>query len=260
MMVSMVERARSGDRRGVLELWHEATRKLALVLFPLAALLVVMARPLVELLFTERYRAAAPIFAVWSLMVVAAAFQTDGLLRVLAATRPLVGVNLARLAATALLTAAAAGSGSLEAVAGASVAGAFVAKAAALGVVRRRLGVERAEILPWRALGSIAGVAAAAVLPARLAASAVAEPLGSLAFGSAAYAAAFAGLLAAFDLLDPAERAALGGMLRRLRGPARAAADETPRGLGENPPERQGAKDGSRAAAVRRGLLDRREA
>ena len=60
MMVKMQERLAEGRKQAVLEIWHDTTWKLALLFFPLAAFLMVDARELIVLLFTERYIASAP--------------------------------------------------------------------------------------------------------------------------------------------------------------------------------------------------------
>ena len=80
-MVQMGEHLRDDRRHRLLEVWHDTTRKLSFVFFPLVALLIVSALPLITLLFTKAYAASVPIFMVWSLSVLSAAFQTDGVLR-----------------------------------------------------------------------------------------------------------------------------------------------------------------------------------
>src|SRR5204862_298163 len=85
----------------VLTIWRDTTRKLALVFLPLFALLLVSAREIIYLLFTERYAAAVPIFILWAGIVPLATFRTDSLLRVFARTRFILFVNLIRLSITA---------------------------------------------------------------------------------------------------------------------------------------------------------------
>jgi O-antigen/teichoic acid export membrane protein len=53
-----------GDRRGIIAVTAAAMRKLAAVYFPLYALLLVTGREFIAFLFTERYAASWPIFAV----------------------------------------------------------------------------------------------------------------------------------------------------------------------------------------------------
>jgi O-antigen/teichoic acid export membrane protein len=52
------------DYQGILHVWADVVRKLALVLFPAFALLFVLRREFIVLLFTETYSGAVPIFAI----------------------------------------------------------------------------------------------------------------------------------------------------------------------------------------------------
>jgi hypothetical protein len=49
-------------------------RRLAFMIFPAAAFLIVMAREIIVLLFTTRYEASVPIFMLWSLTMLASVF------------------------------------------------------------------------------------------------------------------------------------------------------------------------------------------
>jgi len=82
----MQERLATGDT-AVLRIWHDTTWKLALLFLPLAAFLMVDAREIIVFLFTKRYSASAPIFMVWSAMILLASLQVDGVMRVFAQTR-----------------------------------------------------------------------------------------------------------------------------------------------------------------------------
>ena len=75
MMVKMQERLAEGRKRAVLEIWHDTTWKLALLFLPLAAFLMVDAREIIVFLFTRRYIASAPIFMVWSAMILLTTFR-----------------------------------------------------------------------------------------------------------------------------------------------------------------------------------------
>lgn len=55
---------KTGDRREIVELIARVMRKLAIVLFPLYALLLLTGREFITFLFTERYLASWPIFAI----------------------------------------------------------------------------------------------------------------------------------------------------------------------------------------------------
>src|SRR5207249_3202580 len=103
MMVQMAEYARTGDRKAALALWHDTVYKLAAVIFPLAIFLIVAARQVIVALFTTRYLASVPIFMVWTLTIVPAAFAVDGVLRAYAQTRFLLVMNVVRFALVVVL-------------------------------------------------------------------------------------------------------------------------------------------------------------
>jgi len=103
MMVRMGERLRDGQGDAALAVCNRTTRTLALVFFPVLALLLVTARDLIVLLFTDRYLASVPIFMVCSLNLLATVLQTDNMLRVYAATRFMLVVGIVKLLMIAAL-------------------------------------------------------------------------------------------------------------------------------------------------------------
>jgi len=79
----------------VLGIWHDTTWKLALLFLPLAAFLMVdRPRRFIVFLFTSAITASAPIFMVWSAMILLASLQVDGVMRVFAQTRFLLVLKL----------------------------------------------------------------------------------------------------------------------------------------------------------------------
>jgi O-antigen/teichoic acid export membrane protein len=151
MMVKM-QGARATDRsRVVLELWHETTAKLALLFFPMVALVVVAAREIIVLVYTERYLASVPILVVWSSLVLLAPFSVDGVLRVFAQTRILLILNVFRLTIIATLMPWALGYGLVSGTLVVVSANA-VFKMAGLLRIKTLLGVSMMDLLPWRRL------------------------------------------------------------------------------------------------------------
>jgi O-antigen/teichoic acid export membrane protein len=146
-------------------MWHDAARKLALLFYPLVALLIVTADDIMTLLFTPAYAASVPIFRAWSMAIVLAAIPMDGLLRVYAQTPFLLTINVVRLVIVA--------AGMYWFVSAFGLLGAvyvtLVAMAAgkALGLIRMRRFWQGSvtALLPWRQLGAVAAVAAAAAMP-----------------------------------------------------------------------------------------------
>ena len=166
MMVGMTTAIHDGRETQVMDLWHDTVRKLAIVFFPLGALLLVVARDLIVMLFTDTYAASVPIFMVGAAAVFFAAIPMDGLLRVYARTNVLLMINVVRLVMIALLIHWAIRSLGLVGAMLVTVLALAVGKAIGVAAAGSlwRVGVGR--LLPWRALSLIALVSLAASLPA----------------------------------------------------------------------------------------------
>jgi O-antigen/teichoic acid export membrane protein len=202
MMVRMGEEMREGRREAVLEAWHDTTRRLALVFFPMAGLLITAAPPLIVVLFTRNYLASVPIFSVWTATIAFAAFQVDGLLRVLARTRFLLALYLAKLAFIALLIGPFLSIFHLVGAVLITALALALAKAACLVRIARLLEVTPARLLPWRSLAGTAAGALLAALVATLVRAAVHLPAFPLLIVTGlVYAATFAGCRIAWGAL-----------------------------------------------------------
>lgn len=164
LMVQMAEDATQG--RLALALWHDTIVRLAFLLFPLAAFLLIAAHDLIVGLFTTAYIASVPIFMVWALAVLPNVLAVDAVLRVYAQTRFLLVMNLMRLGAVAAFIGWFLGAfGLVGAVLVTVIATVFVKL---IGVVRitRLMHVPLAEALPWTRLAGLALLAVAATAPA----------------------------------------------------------------------------------------------
>jgi O-antigen/teichoic acid export membrane protein len=136
-------------------------RKLALLLLPLAGLLVVNARDIIEILFTSAYASSVPIFMLCALVLFPLALPIDSGLRVFAETRTLLALHL-----VTLLTVAASLSWLLSwlGIAGGIVSvglSAAVAKGSAWPASAASCGCRR-RASSWRAIGVVAAAAAMA--------------------------------------------------------------------------------------------------
>jgi O-antigen/teichoic acid export membrane protein len=195
MMVRMAELVRDGDC-AVLSLWHDTTARLASIIFPLAAVLMLTAHGLIVLLFTTTYLASVPVFLVWCLMILPSAFAVDGVLRVYAQTRFLLVMNIARLLIVAGLIGWFISTWGLIGAVLVTLAGTTIVKAAALVRIAKLMHVGFAEVLPWKRLAIQAAHATAAVVPAwilmRFVATFVSAPFLSVAIGGTTYAVTFA--------------------------------------------------------------------
>ena len=169
MMVKMQERLAESRLAAVVEIWHDTTWKLALLFFPLVALVAVAAHDIIVLLFTARYLASVPIFIAWAAMSALAPLQVDGVLRVFAATRRILALNLVRVAIIAGLIEPSLQWFHLLGPVLVIFLALFVFKAGALLRIRQLLQVSVRDLLPWRKMAHIAIASAAAAALARAA-------------------------------------------------------------------------------------------
>jgi len=193
MMVKMAEETGEDRDRAALAMWHATTCRLATIVFPLAALLLLTARGIIVTLFTARYAASVPIFMIWCLTIIPSAFSVDAVLRVYARTRFLLAMNVVRLALIAtsigwFLTRFGLAGAVLVTLLSTSIVKAF-------GVLRiaRLLKVGFADVLPWRRLAGAAIQAGIAAVPAFWANRALAAPTpAAVIVTGTVYAATFA--------------------------------------------------------------------
>lgn len=161
ILSEMVRRDRQAKGPSLV-LWKQATIVNLIFLFPFAVLVARYAEPLVEMLFGERYRAAAPIMQLYMLVVVRECFDFSPALRAVNRTQPLIASNLISLitcaAALAVLIPLAGLPGAMLAFVIASFA-----DASYLGWrVCKVYNVSWRDLLPWAALGQTAAAAALA--------------------------------------------------------------------------------------------------
>jgi O-antigen/teichoic acid export membrane protein len=192
--VMMVEMAVAKERSlaAARWLWHDTISKLAFMIFPLAAFLIVMAREIIILLFTSTYAASVPIFMLWSLTMLASVLLVDGVLRVFAQTKYLVAQNVVQLVLVAALAAPFLGIFGLGGAVLATLIAALTVKAAAVARISRLMGISFSEALPWRRLATAATCAVLATVPtAAVARTTELPPLAVLPLAGVVYAAAY---------------------------------------------------------------------
>jgi O-antigen/teichoic acid export membrane protein len=87
LLVRATEYCSQGRRLDLYTLWMNVCRKALLVYVAIAAVLMVLARPIIVTIFTSRYRASAPLFAVMVLGLVSYGIFQDGLFRACSAMK-----------------------------------------------------------------------------------------------------------------------------------------------------------------------------
>jgi hypothetical protein len=164
MMVRMSEQLAAGHQ--VLQIWIDAVERLAFVFLPLVAALILTARELIATLYQPQYLPSVPVFIVATALIGLAALPVDGVLRVFAATRFLIVMNVVRLAVVLAGINWALSTYGLRGAIGITVVAQATAKVVAVARIRGLFGARWRDVLPWRALGHIVTASLLAVVPA----------------------------------------------------------------------------------------------
>jgi O-antigen/teichoic acid export membrane protein len=218
MMVRMGEEIRDGRAQSVMPIWHDCTRKLALVFFPLVALLTVTASALITFLFTARYAASASIFMVWSLSILLAPLQTDSVMRVFAQTRFLLCINLIRLVVLVSVMYWFLHHFGLMGAVAVTVLGNCFAKGMALVRISALTKTSLSELLPWDSLGRVLLIAMISAAPAALLSTYVAgPPIVTLLASGSVFLLTYTSLIFIFGALTNSEKHAIWTRLERWK-------------------------------------------
>lgn len=195
-----------GDTGAMQRLRSRMASRMALVYFPLATLMAIIARPLIELMFTSAYGGAVPVFTIYLLLlfnrpfgsgeVLMAAGRTRFLFRLALAVGLLnLGLSLLLLSSTEL---------GLLALPVATVTASWVSALAILHRSNRELRVSAGAAYGWRTLAAILASSAVAGAVAWQAAAPFAG-VAAIAAAIAAYGIAFAVAGRLTGALGPAE-------------------------------------------------------
>ena len=176
MMVRMGEDLRAGRGGDAVAAWHATVGKLALAFFPLVGVLLVNARDLIVVLFTERYLASVPVFMVWTASFLLMTLPVDGVLRVHADTRFLFLLGAVKLAIIGSTIAWFLARFHLMGGVLVSLIAVLAGKTLALCRVKRHLKIGWPGLLPWRSLAGSLVAALVAALPALLVKEALSLP------------------------------------------------------------------------------------
>jgi O-antigen/teichoic acid export membrane protein len=195
-----------GDLAAMQQLRSRMASRMALVYFPLATLMAIIARPLIELMFTSAYAGAVPIFTIYLLLLFNRPFGSGEVLMAAGRTRFLfrlaLAVGLLNLGLSLLLLARS-GLG-LLALPVATVTVSWISAFAILHRSNRELGVTAGAAYGWRTL---AAILASSALAGAVAWQAAAPFAGAtvIAVAIAAYSVAFALAGRLTGALGPAE-------------------------------------------------------
>ncbi len=133
----------------ILEIWHNSSRKLALIYFPLTVLFIISSGEFITVIFTDRYLDSVPIFIVTLMQIPFNVFITHSVLKAFAETKFIFKLNLIFLILTTLFVYI---SIELWGMIGASIG--TVLSFAMLRVIetlkiKNLLGVAYGKLIPW---------------------------------------------------------------------------------------------------------------
>jgi O-antigen/teichoic acid export membrane protein len=166
MMIQMGERLARGRVERVLQIWSDATRKLALVFFPILVLLWIESPDFITLLFTDRYLPSVTVFRMWLLSFFFFTLQPHGVLRVYADTRFLALQNLLKVVILAISIGPMISTFGLSGAVSSSVFAVLVGKCMLVLRMKHIMRVSLSSVLPWRTLAGISGLSLMAAAPA----------------------------------------------------------------------------------------------
>jgi O-antigen/teichoic acid export membrane protein len=218
MMVKMREAHANGDTQTILKLWHDTTRKLVLLFFPLVVFSMIVSRELIITLYTKTYAASIPIFAAWSLAIIFSAVLVDAVLRVYAETRFLLVNNLIKLCLTASLVGLFVRSFQLIGAVVVNLIATLVGRIVSLGRMKHVMKIRWIDVLPWASLGSIILISLTAGIPVILAKNNFqASPKVGLIIATLIYGVSYGALVFGFRLVPMPEISPLLRRFRRVR-------------------------------------------
>jgi O-antigen/teichoic acid export membrane protein len=226
--VSALERERR--TREIVLLTARAMRKLALVYFPIYVLLLVVRREFIVTLFTSRYLASVPVFAINLTLIPLGIFLTDPIMRAYAEHRNFL-IKLHSVLLLGLLVALPLAVSRFGLVGSISVVVLFAAIGRAIGAAKiiDILGVHTADLVLLTDVAKVAAAAALAGVAAALVRLVVpgAPPLAIMGICTLCFGLVYVSATLAMGVFSQDERALVLNQLRRAAGRFSPAVVET---------------------------------
>ena len=166
-LVRMTEYCAQGCDSEIFRLWNAASRKALLVLAGIVAMLVVLARPIIVVLFTVQYRESAPLFAIMVLTFIFNGVFQDALLRAFSAMKAYAAFNVLRAGLGLVLGLLGVKFWGLKGAAVSIVFSLAIVNILQLVPCAKLMQVPLKEVLPWKDLAKIALVALVAAIATR---------------------------------------------------------------------------------------------
>jgi len=156
ILVRITELRAKGDVAGVLSVWLNSVRKLALVFIPAMALMLIVSRDFITTVFTVQYTESIPIFIISLGQYLTYIVNCHSVLRAFDETKYILRINLVMLAITTIMLA---GFVHFFGVVGAAVAttlAAYTSNGLMLVKIASILSIRVCQLFPWQDLWKIA--------------------------------------------------------------------------------------------------------
>lgn len=202
LMVRATDYQSHGRSADLYQLWCNACLKSLMLLVPIVVGLVVVAKPLIILVFTERYVASVPLFRIIVLGLIFSGIFQDPMFRAWGAMRTYSFFYVLRALLNVGLGIMLAKFWGLWGAALSTVAALAIMNTGQLFPIAKLLGVPFGRVLPWRGIAKILLCTVAVVPPAAVCVHAISSPGLALMITLFVFAACYLGLAIKLGLLS----------------------------------------------------------
>ena len=211
----------ANDVSGLSGLWLATSRKAMMVFLPVAAGVAVLSKPLIVVLFTARYAAAAPLFAILALSVIMNGLYQDALFRACGAMKTYSSFHVSRGLLGVLLGLVGVKLWGLWGAAASVIVALSIVNLLQLLVISRLLRTGFRRVLPWNDLAKMLFSTVVAGVVSTAAIHGIQVPAAAVALGTLIFAVVYGLMLLTLALVKWEEAWA---MLRHTRGELREIA------------------------------------
>lgn len=219
-LVRMTEYCAEERTTEIYKLWTNASRKALLLLIGIVAVLVILAQPVIIVLFTNQYRDSAPLFAIMVLIFLFNGIFQDSLFRASSAMKTYFGYNALRAGLSLALGLIGVKYWGLKGAALSIVVSLAIVNTLQLVSCAQIMHVSFSRILPWKDVAKMAVMAVIAALVVKLLLIRTVSPIISIIVGFPLFFITYAGLAVWLRLVstDDLPRWRFGTTQTRLSG------------------------------------------